>query len=47
MPTLIRLVLTLAVLVGGAFVAMLALAYLVTPSQEEMTVTIPAERLSR
>jgi hypothetical protein len=45
MPTLIRLIVILVMLavLGGA--AMLALAYLVEPTQREISVDIPAERL--
>lgn len=46
MPTLIRLVLGIVVIVACAYAAMFALAYLVTPGQEEMTIQIPVERLT-
>ena len=46
MPTLFRLIATLAVLAGLAYGAMYALVHLVEPRTGEMTVRIPAERLN-
>lgn len=46
MPTLFRLVMTLAVLAGLAYGAMYALVIFVEPNTGEMTVRIPAERLN-
>ena len=46
MPTLFRLVMTLAVLAGLAYGAMYALVTFVEPNTGEMTVRIPAERLN-
>ncbi len=47
MPTLLRVLTTLAVLAGLGFAAIAALATLVEPSQTEMTVTIPPARFNR
>lgn len=46
MPTLFRLVMTLAVLAGLAYGAMYALVTFVEPNTGEMTVRIPPERLA-
>ncbi len=46
MPTLFRLLTTLAIIAGIAYGCMYALAVLVEPKQGEMTVRIPAERLN-
>ena len=46
MPTLFRLVMTLAVLAGIAYGAMYALVIFVEPNTGEMTVRIPPERLN-
>lgn len=46
MPTLIRLLTVIAVLVGLAYGAMYALVLFVEPNKGEMTVRIPAERLN-
>jgi hypothetical protein len=45
MPTLIRLVIVLLVLVGLAYGAMFALVVLVTPKEKEVTIRIPARDL--
>jgi hypothetical protein len=45
MPTLIRLVVFLIVLAGLAGAAILALAFLVEPTQREIIIDIPRERL--
>ena len=47
MPSLIRLLLVLGVLGGGAYGAMFALANFVTPKQREMTITIPTNKLTK
>ncbi len=46
MPTLFRLLMTLAVLAGLAYGAMYALVTFVEPNTGEMTVRIPPERLA-
>lgn len=46
MPTLIRLITVIAVLVGLVYGAMFALATFVEPKKGEMRVRIPAERLT-
>jgi hypothetical protein len=45
MPTLIRLVVILLVLVGLAYGAMFALVMMVTPNEKEVTIRIPARDL--
>jgi hypothetical protein len=45
MPTLFRLLTTIAILVALFYGAMFALATFVKPRQAEMTITIPPERL--
>lgn len=45
MPTLIRLVVVLLVLVGLAYGGMLALVIMVEPNEKEVTVRIPARDL--
>lgn len=45
MPTLIRLVVILLVLVGLAYGAMFALIMTVTPNEKEVTIRIPARDL--
>ena len=45
MPTLIRLVVVLLVLVGLAYGAMFALVIMVEPNEKEVTVRIPARDL--
>ena len=47
MPSLIRFVVTIAVLVAIAYGALLALVTLVEPQQHEITVTIPANKLNK
>ena len=47
MPSLIRLIVVLAVLSGLGYGAIFALATLVDPKEREMTVTIPPDRLNR
>ena len=46
MPTLFRFLFALAVLAGLGLVAMYALATLVVPDAREITVPIPADRLT-
>ncbi len=46
MPSLFRLLFTLAVLVGIVYGGMLALTVFVEPNPREMTVKIPAKRLN-
>jgi len=46
MPTLFRLLTTMAILVGLFYAAMFALATFVEPKRTEMTITIPSERLA-
>ncbi len=46
MPTLFRIVVTLAVLAGVVYGAMLALATFVEPKQAELSVRIPPEKLN-
>jgi SNF family Na+-dependent transporter len=46
MPTLFRFLMTLAILAGLAYGAMVALVWYVEPNIGEMTVRIPAERLN-
>lgn len=45
MPTLIRLIIGLAFLVGLAYAAMFALTVMVDPGEKEITVRIPARDL--
>jgi hypothetical protein len=45
MPTLIRLIVLLAILAGLAFGAMVALTIFVDPGEREMSVRIPARDL--
>lgn len=45
MPTLIRLVVILLVLVGLAYGAMFALVMFVTPNEKDVTIRIPARDL--
>src|SRR5690606_6182248 len=45
MPTLFRLLTTIAVLAGLVYAAMFALATFVEPNRTEMTVEVPTERL--
>jgi phage shock protein PspC (stress-responsive transcriptional regulator) len=44
-PTLVRLLVVLAILAGLGFAAMLALANLVQPDVREITIPIPSDRL--
>lgn len=46
MPTLFRLLMTLAVFAGIVYGAMFALATFVHPNQGEMTVRIPPDKLN-
>jgi phage shock protein PspC (stress-responsive transcriptional regulator) len=46
MPSLIRLIVVLAVLAGLVFAGMFALATFVQPQQSEMTIRVPAEKLN-
>jgi hypothetical protein len=46
MPSLIRLIIFLAILVGLGFAGMFALATMVHPEQSEMTIRIPVEKLN-
>ncbi|MGO4450688.1 histidine kinase [Phyllobacterium sp. TAF24] len=46
MPTLTRLILTLAVLAGLVYAGMLALVTFVHPTQTELTIRIPTEKLN-
>jgi phage shock protein PspC (stress-responsive transcriptional regulator) len=45
MPSLIRLIVVLAVIAGAVYGGMLALVLLVEPNPREMSVRIPNERL--
>jgi len=45
MPTLIRLVIVLAILAGLGFAGMVALTAMVDPGEKEVTVRIPAREL--
>ena len=45
MPSLMRFLTVIGLIVGAGFVSLLALATFVTPNTREMTVTIPAQRL--
>jgi len=47
MPSLIRLLLVLGILGGGAYGAMFALANFVQPREREMSITIPQQRLMK
>lgn len=47
MPTLIRLVVWLVVIVAITYAAMFALAYLVKPTQRELHIELPAIRPGR
>ncbi|HSO47784.1 MAG TPA: histidine kinase [Rhizobiaceae bacterium] len=46
MPSLIRFLVTIAILAGLVFAGMFALATFVEPNQREMTVRIPANKLN-
>jgi hypothetical protein len=45
MPSLIRFIVTCAILAGLVYGTMYALANFIEPNQREMTVRIPADRL--
>ncbi|MFS8039292.1 hypothetical protein ACI7BZ_20420 [Xanthobacter sp. AM11] len=47
MPTLIRLLLVLAVLAGMGYAALWALATRVEPQEREITFTVPQERIGK
>jgi hypothetical protein len=47
MPSLFRLLMVLGLLGGVAYGAMFALANFVQPKQREMSITIPASRLTK
>lgn len=47
MPSLIRFVVTIAVLAAIAYGAVLALVTFVEPQQHEITITIPANKLNK
>jgi len=47
MPSLFRLLMVIGLMGGFAYGAMFALANFVTPKQREMTITIPANKLSK
>ena len=47
MPSLIRLLMVVGLLGGVAYGAMFALANFVQPKQREMSITIPAQRLTK
>ena len=46
MPSLIRFVVICAILAGGVYGGMVALATMVQPNQREMTVRIPPAKLN-
>jgi hypothetical protein len=45
MPSLIRLIVVLALIAGAVYGGMFALVMLVEPSPREMTIRVPPERL--
>jgi hypothetical protein len=45
MPTLLKLLVVLALIAGVIYGGMLALIIMVEPDQREMTVRVPSERL--
>jgi hypothetical protein len=45
MPSLIRLIVVLALIAGAVYGGMLALVMLVEPNPREMTIRVPPERL--
>jgi hypothetical protein len=47
MPSLVRFLVVVVVLVGIAGAAMVYLAHFVEPNPREMTIRIPAEKLAR
>jgi hypothetical protein len=46
MPTLFRFLLILGILGGVVYGSMVALVFLVEPSEREITVRVPSERLN-
>ncbi len=46
MPTLFRFLVVIAVIVGAVYGSMFALATFVKPTQGEMTVRVPPEKLN-
>ncbi|MGL4489079.1 MAG: histidine kinase [Rhizobiaceae bacterium] len=46
MPSLIRLIIVLAILAGLGYAGMFALATFVKPEQSEMIIRIPADKLN-
>ena len=46
MPTLTRLLITLAVLAGLVYAGMVALVTFVHPTQSELTIRVPSEKLN-
>jgi hypothetical protein len=46
MPTLLKFLVTIAILVGIAYAAMFGLVWYVKPNKGEMTVRIPAEKIN-
>ncbi len=46
MPTLTRLIITLAILAGLVYAGMVALVTFVHPTQTEMTIRVPNEKLN-
>jgi hypothetical protein len=47
MPTLFRFLMILGILAGVVYGSMVALVYLVEPSEREITVRVPSERLNQ
>lgn len=47
MPTLIRIILVLALLFGAGYAALWALANWVEPQEREITLTVQPERMER
>ena len=47
MPSLLRLLMVVGLMGGFAYGAMFALANFVQPKQREMTISIPAQRLTK
>jgi hypothetical protein len=47
MPTLLRFLITVAVIGGLIYAGLFALAYLVNPQPREITVTIPPDKYLR
>ena len=46
MPTLTRLLITLAILAGLVYAGMVALVTFVHPTQSELTIRVPSEKLN-